>query len=290
LNSQPDEVTHMSITLEKAAPDVAAPDIPAIKQRQQATWASGDYAAIGTTLQIVGETLAEAADVRAGELVLDVAAGNGNASLAAARRYAVVTSTDYVQSLLDKGRARALAEGLPVQFELADAEALPYADARFDVVLSTFGVMFTPDHRRAADEMLRVLRAGGRIGMANWTPAGFIGRLFKVIGAHVPPPAGVQPPSLWGTEPHIVELFGPRAAQIQCRRREFNFRYRSAAHFIAVFRELYGPALKAFAALDPAGVASLDRAMTALLDECNVGGPDSLVVPSEYLEIVITRQ
>jgi len=270
--------------------DKAAPDMAAIKQRQQATWASGDYAAIGTTLQIVGETLAEASDVRAGQAVLDVAAGNGNASLAAARRYALVTSTDYVQGLLDKGRARAQAEGLLVQFELADAEALPYAEARFDRVLSTFGVMFTPDHRRAAAEMLRVLRPGGRIGMANWTPAGFIGRLFKVIGAHVAPPAGVQPPSLWGTEPHIVELFGAQAAQIQCQRRVFNFRYRSAAHFIAVFRDLYGPTHKAFAALDATGVASLERAMTTLLDELNVAGTDSLVVPGEYLEIVITKQ
>jgi SAM-dependent methyltransferase len=269
--------------------DKPAPDFTAIKQRQQATWASGDYAAIGTTLQIVGETLAEAADVRADQAVLDVAAGNGNASLAAARRHAVVTSTDYVQALLDKGRARAEAEALPMQFRLADAEALPFASASFDVVLSTFGVMFTPDHRRAAREMLRVLRPGGRIAMANWTPAGFIGRLFKVIGSHVSPPAGVQPPALWGTEPHIVELFGAQAAQIVCQRRHFNFRYRSAAHFVAVFRDLYGPTHKAFAALDSAGAQSLERAVTALLDELNTAGPDSLVVPSEYLEIVITK-
>ena len=269
--------------------DKTDPDFTAIKQRQQAAWASGDYAVIGTTLQIVGETLAEAADVRAGQAVLDVAAGNGNASLAAARRHAVVTSTDYVQDLLDKGRARALAEELPIQFQLADAEALPFDNASFDIVLSTFGVMFTPDHRRAASEMLRVVRPGGRIAMANWTPAGFIGRLFKVIGAHVSPPAGVQPPSMWGTEPHIVELFGAQAAQIRCERRRFNFRYRSAAHFIQVFRDLYGPTHKAFGALDVAGASSLERAITALLDELNVAGPDSLVVPSEYLEIVITK-
>jgi len=274
----------MNIVIEKPAPDFTA-----IKQRQQATWACGDYAAIGTTLQIVGETLAEAADVRAGQAVLDVAAGNGNASLAAARRHAVVTSTDYVQSLLDKARARAEAEVLPMQFQLADAEALPFGNETFDVVLSTFGVMFTPDHRRAASEMLRVLRPGGRIAMANWTPGGFIGRLFKVIGAHVSPPAGVQPPSLWGTEPHIVELFGAQAAQIRCERRHFNFRYRSAAHWVQVFRDLYGPTHKAFAALDAAGALSLEQAITALLDELNVAGPDSLVVPSEYLEVVITK-
>jgi SAM-dependent methyltransferase len=269
--------------------DKPAIDFTAIKQRQQATWGSGDYATIGTTLQIVGETLAEAADVRADQIVLDVAAGNGNASLAAARRYAIVTSTDYVQSLLDKGRARAEAEALKIRFEPADAEALPYADASFDVVLSTFGVMFTPDHRRAASEMLRVLRPGGRIAMANWTPGGFIGRLFKVIGAHVSPPAGVQPPSLWGDESHIVELFGPQAAQIRCERRHFNFRYRSAAHFVQVFRDLYGPTHKAFASLDAAGAQSLERGITALLGELNVAGAGSLVVPSEYLEIVVTK-
>jgi SAM-dependent methyltransferase len=269
--------------------DTPAPDYTAIKQRQQATWASGDYAAIGITLQIVGETLVEAADVRAGETVLDVAAGNGNASLAAARRHAVVTSSDYVQSLLDKGRARALAEALTIQFQLADAEALPFGNASFDVVLSTFGVMFTPDHRRAASEMLRVLRPGGRIALANWTPGGFIGRLFKTIASHVSPPPGVQSPSLWGTEPHIVELFGAQAAQIRCERRHFNFRYRSPAHWLRAFRDLYGPMHKAFGALDAAAAASLERAITALLDELNVAGPDSLVVPGEYLEIVVTK-
>ena len=266
-----------------------APDYAAIKQRQQATWASGDYATIGTTLQIVGETLAEAADVRAGEQVLDVAAGNGNASLAAARRHALVTSTDYVAALLDKGRERARAEGLELQFRVADAESLPFSDGRFDVVLSTFGVMFTPDHARAAAEMLRVLRRGGRIALANWTPDGFIGRLFRIVGAHVPPPAGVVSPALWGTESHVVELFGTRAAKLRCERRQFHFRYRSAAHWLQVFRDLYGPVHKVFAALDAAGATSLERAITALLDEHNVGGAHSLVVPSEYLEVVVTK-
>jgi len=218
-----------------------APDFSAIKQRQQATWASGDFAVIGTTLQIVGEELAEAVDVRAGERVLDVAAGNGNATLAAARRFAEVTSTDYVPALLDKGRARAQAEGLVVRFEPADAEALPYADGCFDVVLSTFGAMFTPEHARPAHEMLRVLRPGGRIGLANWTMQGFIGRLFQVIGAYVPPPAGLKSPALWGSEPHIVTLFGAQAAELRCERRHFNFRYRSPAHWLEVFREFYGP-------------------------------------------------
>ena len=267
-----------------------APDFAAIKQRQQATWASGDFAVIGTTLQIVGESLAEATDIRAGERVLDVAAGNGNATLAAARRFGDVTSTDYVPALLEKGRERACAEGLSANFLVADAEDLPFADGSFDVVLSTFGAMFTPEHRRVAHEMLRVVRSGGRIGLANWTPEGFIGRLFKVIGAHVPPPAGLKSPALWGTEPHIVELFGPQATAICCERRIFNFRYRSAAHWLQVFRDYYGPTHKAFAALDAAGQRALERDITALLDDMNTAGAASLVVPGEYLEVVVTRR
>jgi ubiquinone/menaquinone biosynthesis C-methylase UbiE len=265
------------------------PDFAAIKSRQQATWASGDYAVIGTRLQIVGESLAEAADVCAGERVLDVAAGNGNASLAAARRFAEVTSTDYVSSLLERGRARAQADGLSVGFQVADAEALPFADGSFDVALSTFGVMFTPDHRRSAAEMLRVVRSGGRIGLANWTPDGFIGELFRVIGRHVAPPAGVQSPALWGTEQHIVELFGAQAANIASHRRDYVFRFLSAAHWLQIFRDYYGPTYKAFAALDGAGQAALAADITELLQRRNVGGAHSLVIPGEYLEVVITR-
>jgi ubiquinone/menaquinone biosynthesis C-methylase UbiE len=188
------------------------PNLAAIKTKQQATWASGDFAVIGTTIQIVGEMLAEAADVCAGERVLDIAAGNGNATLAAARRFAHVTSTDYVPALLEKGAARARAEGLEVRFQEADADALPYADGTFDVALSTFGVMFAPDHGKTAAEALRVVRSGGRIGVANWTPEGFVGQIFKIIGKHLPPPAGLASPALWGTEPHIVQLFGRGAA------------------------------------------------------------------------------
>jgi len=280
----------MNQVLETRPTHAAAPDFAVIKQRQQATWASGDFAVIGTTLQIVGESLAEAADVRAGEQVLDVAAGNGNATLAAARRFAQVTSTDYVPALLDRGRERARAEGLAVHFHVADAEELPFADRSFDVVLSTFDVMFTPDHQRTAREMLRVLRDGGRIGMANWTPEGFIGRLFKVIGAHLPPPAGLKSPALWGTEPHLAELFGAQAAQIRCERRHFNFRYRSAAHWVQVFRDFYGPTHKTFAALDAAGQQALERDITALLDQLNTAGASSLVVPGEYLEVVVTKR
>ena len=268
----------------------AGPDFSGIKATQQATWASGDFAIIGTTLQIVGETLAEAVDVRAGERVLDVAAGNGNATLAAARRFADVTSTDYVAALLDKGKLRADAEGLQVTFRVADAEALPFAASSFNVVLSTYGAMFTPDHIRPAREMLRVIRDGGRIGLANWTPEGFIGQLFKVIGAYLPPPAGLKSPALWGTEPHIVSLFGSQAADIRCVRKQFNFRYRSSAHWIQVFRDFYGPTLKAFAALDATKQAALERDITELLERFNTAGKNSLVVPSEYLEAVIVKR
>lgn len=272
-----------------STPVAPAPNYVAIKQRQQATWASGDYAVVGTTLQIVGESLAEAVDVRADERVLDVAAGNGNATLAAARRFASVTSTDYVPSLLDKGRERARAEGFVVRFQEADVEELPFPDSSFDVVLSTFGAMFAPDHERAADEIMRVLRSGGRIGIANWTPEGFIGRLFKLIGRHVPPPAGVKSPALWGSESHLAGLFGAQSAQIRAERRHFNFRYRSPTHFVEVFRDYYGPTHKAFAALDEAGQQALEFEILALLGELNVAGPASLVVPSEYLEVVITK-
>jgi len=264
-------------------------DFNAVKTRQQTAWASGDYAVIGTTLQIVGEQLAEACDLRWDERVLDVAAGNGNATLAAARRGCRVTSTDYVPALLDRAAERARAEHLDVAFQAADAEALPFADASFDAVLSTFGVMFTPDHTRAAHELARVCRPGGRVGLANWTPNGFVGQLFKVLGRHVPPPAGVQAPSLWGTEAHLREIFGDSIAALDIAPRVFNFRYRSPAHFIEMFREWYGPVHKAFAALGPDKGKALEQDMTDLLKQMNSGGRNSLVVASEYLEIVITR-
>jgi len=268
----------------------ATPDFQAIKSKQKITWASGDYAVIGVRLQIVGESLAEAADIRAGERVLDVAAGNGNATLAAARRFAQVTSTDYVPALLEKSATRVAADGLNnVSFKVEDAEALSFDDASFDAVLSTFGVMFTPNHQRSSAEMLRVVRSGGRIGLANWTPEGFIGQLFKVIGKHVPPPAGVQSPALWGTEPHMVQLFGREAADIRCTRKLYNFRFESTAHWMQIFRDYYGPTLKAFAALDAFGQKRLEADITELLERLNVGGHHSLIVPGEYLEVVIVK-
>ena len=265
-------------------------DFAALKGRQQAAWSSGDYAIIGTTLQLVGEQLAEACDLRFDERVIDVAAGNGNATLAAARRGCQVTSTDYVGDLLERGAARARAEGLDVKFQVADAEALPFDDGSFDAVLSTFGVMFAPDHATAAAELARVCRPGGRIGLANWTPDSLVGHMFKTLGRYLPPPAGAQSPALWGTETHLRTVFGERAAAITITERLFNFRYRSAAHFIEVFRTWYGPVHKAFAALSPDKAALLEQDLTALLDRLNRGGAGTLVVPSEYLEVVITRR
>lgn len=260
-----------------------------LKAKQQAAWASGDYAVIGTTLQIVGERLAEACDLRWDERVLDVAAGNGNATLAAARRGCRVTSTDYVQALLDRGAERAAAERLDVAFQVADAEALPFADGSFDAVLSTFGVMFTPDQAQAANELARVCRSGGRIGLASWTPTGFIGRIFKVLGKHLPPPAGTRPPSLWGDAEHLRALFGDAAGEVRTRLETFAFRYRSPAHFIDVFRTWYGPVHKAFASLDADQGAALERDLGELLGELNSAGPGALVIQGEYLEAVIVR-
>jgi ubiquinone/menaquinone biosynthesis C-methylase UbiE len=268
----------------------AAVDFNALKGRQQMAWASGDYAVIGTTLQVVGEQLADACDLRWDERVLDVAAGNGNATLAAARRGATVTSTDYVASLLDRGAERARAERLDVRFQVADAEALPFEGASFDAVVSTFGVMFCPDQAKAAFELTRVCRPGGRVGLANWTPEGFVGQMFKTLGRHLPPPAGAQSPALWGVESHLHSLFGEYAAGIAVTRRKFDFRYRSAAHFIEVFRTWYGPVHKAFAALGAEGGIALERDLTELLIRMNRGGTDSLVVPSEYLEVVVARR
>lgn len=269
--------------------DMKVTDFTALKARQQAAWTSGDYALIGTTLQIVGEELCEALDLRSGQKVLDVAAGNGNASLAAARRWCDVLSTDYVPALLERGRERAAGERLPIEFREADAEALPFADESFDAVVSTFGVMFTPDQERAAAQMLRVCRRGGKIGLANWTPEGFIGQVFKTLGKHLPPPAGVKSPALWGTPARIAELFDTKTTSVRWAKRDFAFRYRSPEHWLEVFKTWYGPVLKAFAALEPAAQAALKADLIALIDRFNRSGDATMVVPSEYLEIVITR-
>jgi ubiquinone/menaquinone biosynthesis C-methylase UbiE len=268
----------------------ATPDLTTLKMRQQAAWSSGNYAVVGTTLQIVGEELCEALDLRPGRKVLDVAAGNGVASLAAARRWCDVISTDYVPSLLERGRARASADGLTIQFKEADAEALPFTDGAFDTVVSTFGVMFTPNQGQAAAELLRVCKSGGQIGLANWTPDGFIGQMFKTLGKYLPPPAGVKSPMLWGTRERLTEMFGPAAISIRAEPRYFNFRYRSAEHFLEVFRTYYGPMLKAFAALDETKQNGLKADLHALIARMNKANDGPMVVPSEYLEIAITKR
>ncbi|MEO9782285.1 MAG: class I SAM-dependent methyltransferase [Sedimentitalea sp.] len=265
------------------------PDFDAIKIKQNAAWSSGNYAVVGTTLQIVGETLAEAMDLKTGSKVLDVAAGNGNATLAFARRWHEVTSTDYVPSLLAMGEDRAVAEGHRVTFKEADAEALPFADGTFDATVSTFGVMFTPNQTQAANELIRVTRNGGQVGMANWTPSSFIGRLFKTLGAHVVPPAGVKSPALWGDETWINETFETTASLITSNVRQFNFRYRSPSHFVEVFRTLYGPVHKAFLALDEAGQMKLEADILALIDEFNIAEDGTMNAPADYAEVIIYK-
>ncbi|MDH3310668.1 MAG: class I SAM-dependent methyltransferase [Gammaproteobacteria bacterium] len=274
----------MSAVISSPSPAV---DLAAVKNKQHMAWSAGDYAVVGTTLQIVGESLCEALDLRAGERVLDVAAGNGNATLAAARRWCDVVSTDYVPTLLERGRARASAEGLPVQFEQADAENLPYTDNSFNVVMSTFGVMFTPDQDKAAAEMARACKSGGRIGLANWTPSSFVGEIFKTMGKYVTPAAGVKSPALWGTEARLHELFGERLDSITIERRNFVFRYHSSVHWLEVFRTFYGPMHKAFGVLDAAKQDALAVDLVALAEKFNRVNDGTLVAPSEYLEVVI---
>jgi ubiquinone/menaquinone biosynthesis C-methylase UbiE len=267
-----------------------APDFDVIKTRQQAMWASGNYGKVGSTLQITGESLCEAMDLRSGETVLDVAAGNGNATLAAARRYCRVTSTDYVQELLDQGRARAEAEGWRVEYQHADAEKLPFTNACFDNVVSTFGVMFAPNQAQAAGEMLRVCRPGGKIGLANWTPDGFIGRLFKIVGRYVAPPAGVQSPAAWGTQEFLHKHFGDAAEDITATTKSYVFRYLSAEHWLDIFRTYYGPVHKAFNALTGDQQQAFAQDITQLIAEFNRAKDGSMKVPSIYLEVVVTKK
>ena len=278
-----------AVAINQDRPSVALTDLAAVKARQRVAWSSGDYAVVGTTLQIVGEDLCEALDLRAGQRVLDVAAGNGNASLAAARRGCQVTSTDFVPALLERAGERAAADRLSIEFLEADAENLPFEDGAFDVAMSTFGVMFTPDQERAAAELLRVCRRGGKIGLANWTADGFIGGLFATIGKAIAPTPGVRSPALWGTRARVNELFERHAGEIRTAQRHFVFRYRSPAHWIHVFKSYYGPMLKAFAALDAQAQAALEGEIVRLIARFNRSGDATMVVPSEYLEVVVTR-
>ncbi|WP_246116703.1 class I SAM-dependent methyltransferase [Denitrobaculum tricleocarpae] len=290
LTSSSSDLPATGTSVDAPALEAGTPDFSAIKSKQNAAWSSGDYAKIGVTLQIVGEELAEAVNPVPGSRVLDVAAGNGNATLAFARRWCDVTSTDYVQSLLDGGRRRAEAERLEVAFQTADAEDLPFADGSFDNVVSTFGVMFTPNQKQSAAEMIRTCRSGGKIAMANWTPEGFIGTLFKTLGKRVPPPAGVSSPALWGTGDWIEEQFSPDALDITMKLKSFNFRYRSPEHFIEFFRVFYGPVRKAFMALDKGGQIALYNDIYAAVDRFNQATDGSMIVPSEYAEVIVTRR
>jgi ubiquinone/menaquinone biosynthesis C-methylase UbiE len=266
------------------------PDLAAIKARQQQTWATGDYAVVGSLSTIVSEHLCEAVDLRAGWEVLDVATGSGNTALAAARRFCEVTGVDYVPALLERGRERAAAERLPVTFLEGDAEALPFPDAAFDAVLSTFGVMFAPDQERAAAELLRVCRPGGKIGLANWTPDGLSAQNVRTIGAHVPPPLGLRPPTRWGTEEGLRELFADQISALQVQRRTLVQRFRSPQHWLEILRTYFGPVAQAFKAVGPQGEDALARDLLAVNERFNRSGDATFVLPLDYLEVVATRR
>jgi SAM-dependent methyltransferase len=264
-------------------------DLGSIKERQQVTWASGDFHAVAVTITLVGELLCESVDVGADEHVLDVACGSGNTALAAARRFAIVTGVDYVAALVTRARDRFAIEGLDGTFVEGDAEHLPFEDESFDVVLSTFGSMFAPNQERAAAELVRVCRPGGRIGMANWTPEGTIGELFRITGRHLPPPVGLRPPTEWGSEERVRELFSDAVSDLHTASREFVFRYRSPEHWLEYWRAYYGPTLKAFEALGDDSQAYAGE----LLDmwrRRNRATDGTLAVPSEYLEVVATKR
>ena len=267
-----------------------APDYETIKEKQNAAWGSGNYALIGSTVQLTGEELAERMNLSPGAEVLDVAAGNGNASLAFARRWANVTSTDYVKSLLVSGEKRAIAEGLEINYMVADAENLEVGYETYDAVVSTFGVMFAPNQEKAASELIRACKSGGKVGMANWTPDGFIGQLFKTIGKHVAPPKGVKSPALWGTNEWLDRNFGTRANSIEIIEKQFMLRYPTPKFFVDFFRKYYGPVHKAFLALDSDGQSKLERDILTVIDELNIAKDGSMCVPSDYLEVVVIKK
>ena len=266
------------------------PDANALKERQVKIWTSGEYARIGNPISIMGELLCEAVDLRSGDRVLDVATGSGNTAISAARRFCEVTGMDLAPESIEHARRRAEAEGMEITFEVGDAEDLSYPDASFDVVLSTIGVMFCPNQEKAASELLRVCRPGGKIGLASWTPDSFTGNMLKTVGKHVPPPPGVKPPSLWGTEERLQELLGTGVASLRTTRRTYNFRYPSVEHYVGWFREYYGPTVRAFAALDPEGQEALAADLRELCASRNVADDGTLVAPSDYLEVVAVRR
>lgn len=266
------------------------PSLATIKERQQKTWTSGNYAMVGNRLVIMGELLCEAVDLRAGDEVLDVATGSGNTAISAARRFCEVRGIDYVPGLIEQARSRAQAERLEVSFEVGDAEDLPYPDASFDVVLSTLGVMFAPDQEKAAGELLRVCRPGGKIGLANWTPNSFVGEFLRTVGKHVPPPPGLRPAPLWGTEERLRELLGEGVSSLGVERRGYVFRSPSMKTFGDHYRAYFGPLRRAFESLDAEGQGALQRDLEQLLERWNTSGDETILVPSDYLEVVAVRR
>jgi SAM-dependent methyltransferase len=277
----------MTHTLESPTP---TPDLTAVKQRQQQVWASGDYHAVAARIAVVAERLVDAADLHAGWRVLDVATGSGNAAIAAARLGCAAVGVDYVPSLLERAGARAAAEGVSVELVEGDAEAVPFADASFDAVTSVFGSMFAPNHERAAAELLRVTRPGGTIALASWTPDGFLGDFFWTMASHVPPPAGIRSPMLWGAESHLRGLFGDAVASLESVERTFTFRFRSADDFVSFFRTWYGPTLKAFESLDAERREALERDLVELASRHDRLGGDAVAIPATYLETVAIRR
>jgi ubiquinone/menaquinone biosynthesis C-methylase UbiE len=278
------ETTDMSVT------EVAPPDFEAIKKRQQVAWSSGDFAVVAARMVLVAEQLCDTADLHAGWRVLDVATGSGNAAIAAARHGCTAVGVDYVPALLERGRRRAVAEGLPVDLLEGDAEALPFPDASFDAVTSVFGAMFAPDHARAAAELLRVCRPGGVIALASWTPESFIGELFRTIAKHVPPPAGVPSPMLWGTKSHLRMLFGTDVTSLAVREKTFTWRFLSAEDFVTFFRLWYGPTVKAFAAVEGPARESLEYDLTELARTYDRLGNGAIAIPASYTETVAVRR
>lgn len=264
-------------------------DLNAVKAKQQAAWSSGDYSSVGNRLLITSELLCEAVDIRAGQKVLDVATGSGNAALAAARRFADVTGIDYVPSLLDHARTRAAADGLDIDFQVGDAEDLAFADNTFDAVLSTCGAMFAPDHQKTADELVRVAKPGGKVGMVNWCPDSYVGDLFRAIAAHIPPPPGVTPPGRWGDETYLKELWGDRV-ELSAPRRSFLFRFPNPGHHVDFFAQWYGPTVKAFEAVGDAGRQALRADILDAVARHNRADDGTLVLQMDYLEVVATKR
>ncbi|HXQ89137.1 MAG TPA: class I SAM-dependent methyltransferase [Solirubrobacterales bacterium] len=267
-----------------------APDFEAITQVQQGIWSKGDFAMVASLVFNASESLAEDLAIVPGERVLDVACGSGNGAISAARRsWGGTVGADYVPALLERGRERAAAERLDVEFVEADAQDLPFEEASFDVTMSIFGAMFAPDQPKTAAELLRVTRPGGRIGMANWTPGGSVGQMFQTIAKHAPPPPGVEPPLRWGDEGSVRELLGDGVSEISFERRLSRQPFRSADHYIEFFRTYFGPTQTAYERVGPEGEEALTSDLRSFLEAANTAGDRAMVLEAEYLQVIATR-